>query len=198
VRTTKYTHACVRVEDGGRVLVIDPGEWSEPEALAGADAVLVTHHHSDHVDALRLAGLGAPVYAPAGATIPGVAYEPVAPDAEFEVAGFRVRAFGSRHAHVYGDRPDLPNFGYLVEDRLYHPGDALHVPDRPVETLLVPIQASWLKTAEGIDFMRAVRPTRAHGIHEGQVNERALGSINAWYTGVGGTDYRYLAPGEPA
>jgi len=33
MRLVKYTHACVRVEHGGAVLVIDPGVWSEPEAL---------------------------------------------------------------------------------------------------------------------------------------------------------------------
>jgi hypothetical protein len=27
------------------VLVIDPGAWSEPQALIGADAVLVSHEH---------------------------------------------------------------------------------------------------------------------------------------------------------
>ncbi|HEY9472779.1 MAG TPA: MBL fold metallo-hydrolase, partial [Mycobacteriales bacterium] len=67
MRITKYTHSCVRLEhDSGGVLVIDPGVWSEPRALRGADAVLVTHEHGDHIDSLRLAGLGAPVYAPVG------------------------------------------------------------------------------------------------------------------------------------
>jgi L-ascorbate metabolism protein UlaG (beta-lactamase superfamily) len=198
VRITKYTHACVRLEHGDRVLVIDPGEWSEPEALHGADAVLVTHQHIDHVDPLRLAGLGAPVYAPAGATLDGLDFTPVTPEVEFTAAGFRVRPVGGRHAFIYGGLPDVPNLGYVVEDSVYHPGDALHLPEQPIETLLVPAQGSWLKTAEAIDFMRAVRPVRAHAIHEGQLNERGLGSINAWYAREGGTDYRYLAPGETA
>lgn len=71
MRATKYTHACIRMEQAGRVLVIDPGEWSEPEALAGADAVLVTHEHSDHIETTRLAKAGIPVYAPAGADLSG-------------------------------------------------------------------------------------------------------------------------------
>src|SRR5689334_17707999 len=70
VRITKFTHSCVRIEDTGRVLVIDPGVWSEPGALLGAHAVLVTHEHVDHVDPLRLAGAGVPVFAPAGAALP--------------------------------------------------------------------------------------------------------------------------------
>ena len=70
---TKFTHSCVRLEKAGRVLVIDPGMWSEAGALLGADAVLVTHEHVDHVDPVRLAGIGAPVFAPAGADLPALA-----------------------------------------------------------------------------------------------------------------------------
>jgi L-ascorbate metabolism protein UlaG (beta-lactamase superfamily) len=47
MRLIKYTHACVRLEHDGRALVIDPGTWSEPAALDGATAVLVTHEHFD-------------------------------------------------------------------------------------------------------------------------------------------------------
>ena len=66
---TKFTHACVRLDCKGRVLVIDPGIFSEPQALIGADAVLVTHEHADHIDILRLAGIGIPDFAPADAHI---------------------------------------------------------------------------------------------------------------------------------
>ncbi|GIG91144.1 MBL fold metallo-hydrolase [Plantactinospora endophytica] len=198
MRLTKYTHACVRLEVDGAVLVIDPGVWSEPSALRGADAVLVTHEHTDHVDTLRLAGLGVPVYAPAGARIPDLDVHSVAPGQEFTAAGLRVRAFGGRHATIYGGQPDCPNLGYLVEERVYHPGDSVHRPGVPVETLLVPVQGSWLKTDEAIDFVRAVAPERAYGIHDAQVNDRGLHSLHGWLTEEAGDCYRWLTPGEAA
>ncbi|MEN3615476.1 MBL fold metallo-hydrolase [Plantactinospora sp. ZYX-F-223] len=198
MRLTKYTHACVRLEHSGGVLVIDPGVWSEPAALRGADAVLVTHEHTDHVDVLRLAGLGVPVYAPAGADIRDLDLHPVAPGEEFTAAGLRVRAFGGRHATIYGGQPDCPNLGYLVEGQVYHPGDSVHQPDVPVQTLLVPVQGSWLKTAEAIDFVRAVAPERAYGIHDAQVNDRGLRSVHGWLAEETGGCYRWLTPGETA
>lgn len=196
MRITKYTHACVRVEHEGRVLVIDPGTWSEPAALTGADAVLVTHEHTDHVDVLRLAGLGVPVHAPAGADIPRLEVARVAPGSEFTAAGFRVRAVGGRHAAVHGGLPDCANLGYVIDDAVYHPGDALHLPGQPIETLMVPVQGSWLKTAEAIDFVRAVAPRRAFGIHDGQVNERGLGSVHGWLAERTDHGYRHFRPGE--
>jgi L-ascorbate metabolism protein UlaG (beta-lactamase superfamily) len=192
VRLTKFVHSCVRLDQDGRALVIDPGVWSEPEALAGVDAVLVTHEHSDHIDELRLAGLGVPVYAPEGADIRRVPFVPVRSGDCFSVAGFEVKMHGGRHAAVVPGQANCPNAGFQVGG-LYHPGDSLGVPDEDVETLLVPMQASWLKTSEAIAFFQSVAPRRAFGIHDGQINERAIGSINGWLGQFG--DYEWMAPG---
>ena len=195
-RITRYTHSCVRIERNGTVLVVDPGIWSEPSALRGADAVLITHEHTDHIDVLRLAGLGVPVYAPTDARITGLDVIRVQPGKPFTAAGFAVTPVGARHAQVFEDEPDCANQGYIIEGRLYHPGDALFVPDQAVETLLVPLQASWLKTAEAISFLRAVGPQRAFGIHDAQINSRGLRGANGWLTEQGGHGYQYLTPGE--
>lgn len=196
MRITKYTHACVRIEHDGRVLVVDPGTWSEPVALAGADAVLVTHEHADHIDVLRLVGLGVPVYAPLDANISRLDITGVSSGEEFTAAGFRVRAVGGRHAFIYGGQPDCANLGYIIDEAVYHPGDSLHVPEQPIETLLVPAQGSWMKTAEAIDFVKAITPQRAFAIHDAQINDRGLSSVNGWLTEETDSGYRYLAPGQ--
>ncbi|MFG2723109.1 MBL fold metallo-hydrolase [Streptomyces sp. NPDC048416] len=198
MRITKYTHACVRLEHDGRVLVIDPGTWSEPAALIGADAVLVTHEHADHIDVLRLAGLGVPVYAPLEANIPQVDLIRVSSRTGFTAGGFHVRAVGGRHASIYAGQPDCANLGYILDEAVYHPGDSLHVPDQRIETLLVPVQGSWMKTAEAIDFVNAIQPQRAFAIHDAQINDRGLASVNGWLTEETNSGYRYLRPGESA
>jgi L-ascorbate metabolism protein UlaG (beta-lactamase superfamily) len=195
MQLTKYTHACVRLEHEGRVLVIDPGVWSEPSALAGADAILVTHEHGDHIDVLRLRALGVPVYAPADANIKDLDYTPVRSGEEFTAGGFAVRAVGGRHAFIYSGQPDCANLAYVVDGAIYHPGDSLHVPDQPIETLLLPAHGGWMKLDEGIEFGLAVRAARSFAIHDAQLNDRGLGSVNAWL-GETVDGYRYLAPGE--
>jgi L-ascorbate metabolism protein UlaG (beta-lactamase superfamily) len=203
MRLTKFTHACVRLDDGPRRLVIDPGEWSEPAALEGVHAVLVTHEHADHVDVERLrAARGADdeltVWASAGASaalgdLDGVVT--VGPGDTFDAGGFAVRAVGGRHAEVYEGLPGCDNVGFVIGG-VYHPGDALHVPDADIETLLVPAAAPWLKLAEALDFTRAVAPRQAHPIHDAMLSDRGQATVGRLFALKGRTDYRLLAPGE--
>ncbi|MGZ4640336.1 MAG: MBL fold metallo-hydrolase, partial [Actinomycetes bacterium] len=170
MRLTKYTHACVRLEKDGQVLVVDPGEWSEPEVLEGASAVLVTHEHFDHVDPelLVAAQTGNPalvVHTNAAVVAQladaGVRAVAVAPGDTFDAAGFSVLVVGGEHAEVYDGLPGCANVGFVIDGDVYHPGDAMFVPDVRVETLLVPVSGPWLKLAEAIDFVCAVQPRRA-------------------------------------
>ena len=47
MRIKKFGHSCVRIEHDGHTLVLDPGMFTDPEAMDGADAVLITHQHYD-------------------------------------------------------------------------------------------------------------------------------------------------------
>jgi len=77
------------LHDGVGAIVVDPGDAKPVTNALARDnlklaAILVTHHHADHVggvDELRNA-TGAPVYGPAGETIP----EPYQPLAEGDIA----------------------------------------------------------------------------------------------------------------
>jgi L-ascorbate metabolism protein UlaG (beta-lactamase superfamily) len=210
MRLTKYTHSCVRLDDGGRALVIDPGTFSETQlALDGVHAVLVTHEHADHLDAPALLAAGKAdaalrVWAPAPvaellASL-GDRVTAVGAGESFEAGGFAVRAFGGLHAliHPLIGAP-VANVGYLVDGSVYHPGDSFMVPPVPVETLLIPIHAPWSKISEVIDFTVAVRAPRAFQIHDaylsdvgGALVDRLVGTVGATY----GTTYTRLAPTE--
>lgn len=209
MRMIKYTHACVRLVDGDRSLLIDPGTWAEDVAFDGATDVLVTHEHADHIDLERLVALHGRnpdlrVYLPASvaaqASQSAPAFAPalnvVAVGDTFDAAGFTVRAVGGKHSVIYDGVPDVANIGYVVDDAVYHPGDSTFVPDGPVETLLVPTMAPWLKLAEAIDFVRAVRPARAYSIHDAMLSERGQAGVDRWLTMRGETDYGRITPGE--
>lgn len=208
---TKYTHACVRLEKDGNVLVIDPGTFSESgEALTGAHAVLITHEHNDHFDrpalvsALR-SNAGFEVHAPAGVAAAlreesdvAVRVHTAEPDSGFDAAGFSVRTFGGQHAVIHAQIPVVANIGYLIDDNVFHPGDSFVVPDGiDVKTLLVPIHAPWSKVGEVVDFVISVRAPRAFPVHDALLNELGRGIVEGHVTRIGaryGTSYRRLAP----
>lgn len=195
MRLIRYSHSCVRLEVKGIVIVIDPGIWSEPEALHGVDAVLVTHEHADHADRVRLAELDCPIFAPAGAVLPQIEFYPVHPGRSVTVAGLETTIVGGHHARVLDDQQVCANVGYLIAG-VYHPGDALDPTPDAAHTLLVPMQASWLKTSEGVAFLRTSRYERAIGTDDGQINDRAIASIGNWY-GLGSSGrYEYVMPGS--
>ncbi|MEU5549542.1 MBL fold metallo-hydrolase [Micromonospora sp. NPDC047793] len=206
MRITKYAHSCLRVEHDGGVLVVDPGVFSEAAvALDGADAVLITHEHQDHVDAeainRQLARRPFTIHGPASVAGPlgdaAEALRPVAPGDTFTASGVPVRAYGGRHAVIHPDIPLVDNLGYLLDEVVYHPGDALFVPDDiQVDTLFAPIHAPWSKFSEVVDFIRAVAPRRVYALHDALLNGNGLAVLDRQYTALSGSEYRRLEPGS--
>ncbi|MGO9080064.1 MAG: MBL fold metallo-hydrolase [Streptosporangiaceae bacterium] len=207
MRFTKLGHACVRLEKDGGVLVIDPGIWSGADALAGAQAVLVTHEHADHLDvaAVRVALAANPdlhLWANPAVTAQlaeaGSQVHPVADGDTFTAAGFDVAVHGRQHAVVHSDIPVIANTGFLVDGEVFHPGDAFVVPPERVPTLLLPVSAPWLKFAEMVDWARQVAPDRGFAIHDSLLSENGIGLIEnllQMAPGPGGGPLRRLPPG---
>ncbi|RII43044.1 MBL fold metallo-hydrolase [Galactobacter valiniphilus] len=221
MRLTKHGHSCITVhtEANGapRTLAIDPGTLSDATAaLAGADAVLVTHGHPDHVDddvlfAFLLGNPGVPAYAPADVVARWNEREEAASladrlhvvgaDEEFEVLGVPVRSVGGQHALIHPLLRTIDNVGYILDGAVYHPGDALIVPagDATLEVLLVPAWAPWSKTSEVVDFIAAVRARRAYGIHDAPLTAAGHKIVETQLAGLGGrtgSAYEPWASGE--
>ncbi len=204
----KYGHACVVLCEGDRRLVIDPGAFTDPSALDGASAVLITHEHFDHLEPERLRaamdadpalevwsnrsvadqleGLGGRVHV-------------VGHGDSVSVAGFDVHVHGELHAVIHPEIPRIRNVGFLVDGQVFHPGDALTVPEEPVATLLLPVHAPWSKVSEVIDYVRAVGADQAFAVHDGLLSDAGLGVVGGMLGERGPgtpTPSSRLAPGE--
>ena len=206
MRITKFGHAAVRVERDGQALVVDPGAFTELEAVDGAGAVLVTHEHPDHLDVERLRRADAPVYAGQGVA---QALREQAPDLaerlkvvregdEVTAAGMRVTVHGEQHAVIHEDIPRIVNTGFCIEDEVFHPGDSFTAPPHPVPVLLVPVHAPWMRLAEAVDFARAHAGRVAVAVHDGLLNDNGhavTGKVMGGLLEASGQGFVQVAPG---
>jgi len=185
MRITKFGHACVRLGHEGHAVVLDPGMFTDPEAVDGATAVLVTHEHADHLHVDHLRATDAPIWTIAAVARAIAEQAPdltervtvVAPGEQFDAAGVSVTAVGEQHAVIHPAYDRITNSGYVVElgDRsVFHPGDALTGPGRAVDVLLAPVSAPWLKVGEAIDFAREVGAPTNLAIHDRVYSEAGL------------------------
>jgi len=205
---TKHGHACVVIDTGEGRVVIDPGGFTEPAALDGATAVLVTHEHADHFqpDRLRAALDADPALeiwtnrSVAGQLDgPGDRVHVVGHGDVFTAAGQEVHVHGELHAEIHPEIPRIPNVGFLVGGQVFHPGDALTVPEEPVPVLLLPVHAPWSRIAQVIDYVRAVDADQAYAIHDGLLNDNGLGIVGGLLGERGPgtpTPYSRLNPGD--
>jgi L-ascorbate metabolism protein UlaG (beta-lactamase superfamily) len=83
------------------------------------------------------------------------------------VADLRVDVSEWAHETIYPGLPVPADYAYLIEERVFAPGDSFAVPDFAVDVLLLPTGAPWLKLSDTIDYMRAVAPNTVVPVHDG-------------------------------
>ncbi|OBK14890.1 MBL fold metallo-hydrolase [Mycobacterium asiaticum] len=204
MQLTHFGHSCLLAEFGETKILFDPGSFAHGfEGITGLSAILVTHQHPDHVDVSRLPALlegnpKAALYADAETTAQlGEPCRVVHVGDELSVGSVTIRAVGGRHAVIHPEIPVIENISYLVGDgehqaRLMHPGDALFVPDEPVDVLATPAAAPWMKISEAVDYLRAVAPERAVPIHQGIVAPDARGIYYSRLSEMTTADFQVL------
>lgn len=175
MKLVKYEHACFTVEKDGKLLVVDPGNYSSdflaPENVV---AVVITHQHADHFDHEQLAGVidknpDAVIVAHPSITRQIEVFETRSVKAgdALDVGPFSLAFFGGEHAVIHSDLPVIANLGVMINDLLYYPGDSFALPDsRSVDTLAIPAAAPWMKIAEAMDYLTAIRPRMAFPTHD--------------------------------
>lgn len=209
MQLTHFGHSCVLADFGHTSLLFDPGTFSHGfEGITGLSAVVITHQHPDHVDAGRLPALldanpNATLYADAQtAEQLDVPCQQVQVGDELSVGDLTIRAMGGKHAVIHPEIPVITNISYVVGDsghpaRFMHPGDALFIPDEPIDVLATPAAAPWMKVSEAVDYLRAVAPARAVPIHQGIIAPDARGIYYGRLSEMTSTDFQVL-PEESA
>ena len=168
MKITKYGHAAFLIEEGEARILIDPGSFSSGfEKHTDLSAIIYTHQHGDHLDRDKLKSLAesnpraiilADIDSSRLISADGFNVQILRAGDKASIAGVEVEAIGVNHAVIHPDIPIVANIGYMIADRFFYPGDALTLPERPVEILALPIEAPWSKVQEVVDYARNVKP----------------------------------------
>jgi L-ascorbate metabolism protein UlaG (beta-lactamase superfamily) len=192
MKLTKREHSCLDIELDGQRLLIDPSHYAQ--SLTNFDkvlAVVITHVHADHYDKANLQKLLAAnpelkVFSTqeVASDFANPAVQTVQADKSYQVGPFNLQFFGGRHATIEADYPICQNWGVLVNELVYYPGDSLDDCPKPYRVLGIPVMAPWLKFSEAAAMMAGSPATIVFPMHNGFVNgegqalyDRLLGGV---------------------
>lgn len=185
---TKYQHACFTVEINNKLVVVDPGKWSEDYTPSqGISAVVVTHEHSDHCHRETLEAIvdqnpEVKIYAHESVCrkLIGLPTVMVESGQAVQVDDFVMRFTGGEHASIDRSVGPIANLGIMINETLYYPGDSFALPDGPVETLAVPVSGPWMKLSEALDFIREVQPRTVFPTHDKLLSNIGKKLVDDW------------------
>lgn len=203
MKLKKYEHACFTIEKDGKILVVDPGVFTKDFIVTdNIVGIIITHEHPDHFDPDILAAIydknpGSLLISTAEVTKKMVDHTShVAHSGEtLRVEPFALTFFGDKHATIHDTLPIVDNFGLLINDSLYFPGDSFTLPNRSIDVLALPVGAPWLKISEVMDFFAAVKPRLAFPTHDAIFSETGKNLADGRMTSVAeniGTEYRRI------
>ena len=171
MKITRYFQSCLLIEEGGARILIDPsGQDKDIEKFGKLDAVFYTHEHGDHFDAdmaKQFVEEGiAPVYANAStAKHVEASKTEVADGQEFEIKGVKIKSIELPHCLMVDGSEGPQNTGYLINNRLFHPGDGKELEGLNAEVLAMPLSGPDISPHDGFMFAKQVQAKTVIPIH---------------------------------
>ena len=207
MKITKFDHALLTIEIDSKIVVIDPGIYSSqiPD-FKNVVAICLTHIHEDHsylphVEKIMLENPEAQIFGPAEVAqkLSGMPVQVVYHGDHFEVSGFELDFSGDLHEQIHRSIPLIQNTGVTVNRTLYYPGDSYTIPEDKVKVLACPTSAPWIKIADVMDFIAAVKPETLFPTHNALLNDNGHELYNQRISEVtkeNGGNFVFLKPGQ--
>lgn len=195
---TFFGHASLMLEYGGTVVQVDPvGQYADYGTLPGADLILVTHEHQDHLDPSAIAKLvkpGTEILLNGAARARLGKGTPLAYGEKRSVGPFTVEALPAYNtsADRLSFHPKGRDNGYLVTvggKRIYIAGDTEDTPEmralRDIDIAFLPMNLPYTMTPEQVAAAaKAFRPKVLYPYHYGSTDPEKLVRLLAGEAGI--------------
>lgn len=178
MKIKKLGHCCLLIEIKGKRILTDPGSYTveEHSKLENIDYILFTHEHGDHyhLESLKIVIDKNPkviIYANNSVSDllnkENINHNKVSDREEISLGEIKVIGIGEKHAQMHKSIPLSDNLGFLIDGRLWYPGDAFTDPKKDVEILALPVSGPWMKISEAIDYALMLKPKKVFPVHDG-------------------------------
>lgn len=204
MKITKYVHSCLLVEEAGKVILIDPGNYTFEEKaldidkLEKLDFILITHEHQDHVYLPFLKIILERFPNAEIITNSAVAQILEKENIKCGIAGNEfLRLYSAPHELVLGKK-SFDNTVFEIFGKLTHPGDSLQF-NKTCEILALPIQAPWGSMVASVEKAALLKPKIVIPIHDWHWKDSARARMYDAaknYLAGHGIELRSLEPGE--
>ena len=185
MKIKKLGHCFLQIEHKGKRILTDPGAYSEGyEDVKNVDIILITHEHLDHIhipaleiicknnpDAKIITNKGV------GAILEEkkINFHLLAGGDSENIKEIMFEAVGTKHQEIYKEIGQVENTGYLIDEKLFYPGDAFTLINKPVDILALPVEAPWMKISEAIEYALAIKPKVCFPVHDGRLRQDRIG-----------------------
>ncbi len=182
MKITKYPQSCILFEYKNKRILIDPGKFVysqtdiKPEDWKNIDILLLTHEHSDHAmpEAIKVIVENNNPVILTNKVVHDILQEQeinseiLEPGQEKVIDDIKITGVKSKHGDMtpFG-KPTPDVIGFLIDDKLYHPGDSLYLDEKPyADIVCVPIGGTVVMDGkEAAKFVNEIKPKLAIPIH---------------------------------
>ena len=212
MKITKYPQSAILMEDyKNKRILIDPGDYCYDENFTASnwgkiDILLITHAHSDHClpEAIKIIKQNNPdLIILSNVEVKNKLKDEVNINSEIlkleeekQINNIKITGIKSIHGELPSGKPKPDVIGFLVDDRIYHPGDTIYLEEKPkAEIVFVPICGTVvMNLKEAARFAKEVNPKLIIPIHYDSPNYPI--DVNDFVKEMEGYNVRVLKNGE--
>ncbi|MFA6423342.1 MAG: MBL fold metallo-hydrolase [Patescibacteria group bacterium] len=181
MKITKYPQSAILIEENDKKILIDPGSYCYNDNFSAnnwgkIDILLITHEHGDHFqpEAIKIIKENNPnlrIFTNRSVKTlldhENINSEILESEQEINVLDFNIKGVKSTHGQPPNGSAIPEVIGFLINNRIYHPGDTLYLDEKPqAEILFVPIcGVVVMNPEEATKFTEAVGAKVAIPIH---------------------------------
>ena len=176
MKITKYLHSCLLVENDNKIILLDPGIYTEQEnvlnleQIPNIDIIGITHEHFDHMSIPFIKKIIAKY--PQLQIFSNSAVKNILEKENISVQTENTEILKMEHANheKIWMGPSCENVEINLFDKFSHPGDSLSF-TKTNEILALPIAAPWGSTNWAIEKALEIKPKIIIPIHDYQLKD---------------------------